>query len=111
MLIKYGEIKMANNVLITDNLNVVRAWANGKNARNHKETLSTRNGELFSYALKIGVRTRSGICIVADHTAASGSFHSRTTSGHVMLAKRFADEIFHPKVSACSPLFIDEVPF
>ena len=102
---------MNDNVLTTDNLNVVRAWANGKNARNHRETLTTRNGELFSYALKIGVRTHSGICIVADHTAPSGSFHSQTTSCHVMLAKRFADEVFHPKVSACSPLFKDEVPF
>ena len=102
---------MTEKVLTTDNLNVVRAWANGKNARNHKETLTTRDGNLFSYGLKIGVRTHSGLCIVADHTAPTGSFHSRTTSGHVVLAKRFADEIFHPKVSACSPLFKDEVPF
>ena len=102
---------MGEEMLTTDNLNVIRAWANGKNARNHRETLTTRNGELFSYALKIGVRTNSGICVVADHTAPSGSFHSMTTSCHVMLAKRFADEVFHPKVSACSPLFKDEVPF
>ena len=102
---------MSDDTLITDNLNVVRAWANGKNARNQTETLTTRNGELFSYGLKIGVRTHSGICIVADHTAPSGSYHSVATSSHVNLAKRFADEVFHPKVSARSPLFKDEVPF
>lgn len=100
-----------NRMKIVDNLNVVRAWANGKNARNHKETLRTIDGSLYSYGLKIGVRTKSGICVITDYTAASKGFHSQTTSCHVNLAKRFADEVFHPKVSACSPLFRDEVPF
>ena len=102
---------MNDNVLTTDNLNVVRAWANGKNARNHRGSLYTRDGKLWSYNLNIGVRTASGICIVADHTSPSGAFHSQTTSCHVGLAKTFADEVFHPKVSAHSPLFKEEVPF
>ena len=102
---------MTDDTPVTDNLNVVRAWANGKNARNHRGSLTTKDGMLYSHGLKIGVRTRSGLCIVTDYTAPSGSFHSRATSCHVGLAKSFADEVFHPKVSACSPLFIEEVPF
>jgi hypothetical protein len=96
---------------ITDNLNVVRAWTNGKNARNHRFSLKSIDGALFSYGLKIGVRTNTGVCVITDYTAASKGFHSQTTSCHVNLAKRFADEVFHPKVSAASPLFREEVPF
>ena len=99
------------SVKVTDNLNVVRAWKEGKNARNHKNTLITIDGELFSYQLKIGARTNTGVCVLSDYTASTGGFHSMTTSCHVGLAKRFADLVMHPVVWRTSPLSHDEVPF
>lgn len=98
-------------VKVTDNLNVVRAWKEGKNARNHKNTLMTIDGELFSYQLKIGSRTEAGVCVLADFMAGSGGFHSMTTSQHVSLAKRSADVVMHPLVWESSPLSKNEVPF
>tara|TARA_Y100001938_G_C7770843_1_gene273168 strand:- start:64 stop:378 length:315 start_codon:yes stop_codon:yes gene_type:complete len=104
---------MAKDILVTDNLNVVRSWSNGKNARNRPSTLSSINGRLISYNHKIGHRTDSGICIVADLKLKKypDSYALKVTRSHVMLAKQFADEIFHELVSESSPLFNDEVPF
>ena len=96
---------------ITDNLNVLRLWKEGKNARNHRESLRAYHGSLWSYNLKIGARTETGVCVVVDHTAPAKSYRSQTTSCHVNLAKSFADTIFHPLVSECSPLFKEEFPF
>ena len=98
-------------IKVTDNLNVIRAWKEGKNARNHKNTLMSIDGELFSYRLKIGARTAAGACVVGDYTAPSNGFHSMTTSCHVGLAKRYADLVMHPVVWQTSPLSRDEVPF
>lgn len=99
------------SVEVTDNLNVVRAWKEGRDARNHKNTLLTIDGELFSYQLKIGSRTDAGVCVLADFMASSGGFHSMTTSQHVSLAKRVADMVMHPLVWATSPLSHEEIPF
>jgi hypothetical protein len=99
------------SIEVTDNLNVVRAWKEGKNARNHKNTLMTHDGELFSYRLKIGSRTDAGVCVLGDFTSPGGDYHSMTTSCHVNLAKRMADMVMHPLVWATSPLSKDEVPF
>lgn len=91
---------------------VIEAWRKGKKARNHKNTLHTAAGDLWSYDLKIGHRTKSGVCVVADYTATTNNFASKTTSCHVNLAKIFADMVMHPLVSRTSPLFIEnEVPF
>jgi len=100
-------------VTITDsNQSVIQAWRKGKKARNAKNTLYTESGKLWSMNLKIGQRTDTGICIIADYTAATKNFHSNTTSCHINLAKIFADMIMHPLVSQTSPLFIEnEVPF
>jgi len=100
-----------SRIAVTDNLNVVRAWKEGKNARNHKSTFMTIDGELFSYRLKIGARTNAGVCVLANFRAATGGFHSMTTSQHVSIAKRAADMVMHPLVWASSPLSYDELPF
>ena len=99
------------SVKVTDTLNVVRAWKEGVDARNHKNTLLTIDGELFSYQLKIGSRTDAGVCVLADFMAGSGGFHSMTTSQHVSIAKRMADVVMHPLVWATSPLSNEQVPF
>jgi hypothetical protein len=94
-----------------NNDGVIRAWQNGLSARNSRRTLTSvsyPNGrtELFSYDLKIGERTSTGTLILGDFTAPAGGFHSMTTSCHVGLAKREADNplVMHPKVWECSPV-------
>ena len=67
------------------NNNVVKMWQEGKAARNHKFTLMSLalddgTAELYSYHKKIGHRTASGVCVVADLTAPAGQFHSMTPS-------------------------------
>jgi len=97
---------------VTDNKNVVRAWREGKDARNHKNTLKSIAGDLLSYDLKIGARSLTGTCVVANYTASAKNFHSQTTSCHVNLAVPYAHMVMHPKVSELSPLFkTEELPF
>ena len=85
------------------NSNVVRLWAAGRPATNHKNTLSAReDGSLWSYRLKIGQRTDAGICVVADYMAPHN--RSQTTSCHVSRAKRYADIVMNPLVWEHSPL-------
>ena len=100
---------------VTDNFNVLRMWKEGKNARNHHHTLRSLDGELLSYHRKIGHRTESGVCVVADLDLSdeplSYDDSVKGTLAHIELAKSFADTVFHQLVSECSPLFRDEVPF
>ena len=90
------------------NNKVVKRWSLGLAARNHKFTLMSfalddGTAELYSYHKKIGHRTASGVCVVADLTAPAGQFHSMTTSCHVNLAKRVASLVMHPRVwETCS---------
>ena len=74
------------------NAKVLNAWRNGRSAKNGRGSLRTENGELFSYSLLIG-KTLGGLRHVGDYTADGGKFVSMTTSRHVNLAKRWADEI------------------
>jgi hypothetical protein len=105
----YGDIH------VTDNFNVLKMWKEGKNARNHHQTLFAIDGELLSYHRKIGHRTDAGVCVVADLTLddvpLSYEDNIKATLAHIQLAKGFADTVFHQLVSECSPLFRDEVPF
>tara|TARA_R110000772_G_scaffold67283_1_gene149365 strand:+ start:233 stop:529 length:297 start_codon:yes stop_codon:yes gene_type:complete len=96
---------------ITNNINVVRAWKNGKNARNLRSTLYTNEGKLYSYRLKVGDRTTSGITALGDFTAAGGGFRSMTTSRHIQIAKPLAEIIMNPIVWEYSSLSQQEVPF
>ena len=85
------------------NSNVVRLWAAGQPATNHKKTLySLEDGSLWSYDLKIGQRTPAGVCVVADFMAPY--FRSQTTSCHVARAKRYADMVMNPLVWEHSPM-------
>jgi len=90
---------------------VIQKWKNGHAARNGRATLYTEplpNGgvDLFSYDLKIGHRTAGGACIVANYTAKTGHFKSKTTSCHVGLAKRSGEYplVMHPLVWNESPM-------
>ena len=70
----------------------------GKSASSHTGALCTDGTSLFSYNLKIGHRSRSGVTIVGDFTAPSGGFASMTTSCHVGAARAVADHVMHPAV-------------
>jgi hypothetical protein len=96
---------------VVTNDSVISLWAEGHEARNHKNTLKAIDGDLFSYNLKIGHRTEGGQCVVVDYTAGSGGYYSQTTSCHVGRAKRQADMVMHPLVWEASPLSKEEAPF
>ncbi len=99
-------------ITVTDNVNVVRMWSEGKNARNRAYTLASIDGSLVSFHHKIGHRTERGTCIVADLKFSQlPATLVGPTLDHIKLAKSFADTIFHELVSECSPLFMEEVPF
>jgi hypothetical protein len=97
----------------TDNLNVIKDWKAGKNARNHRGTLWADGPVLWSQHHKIGHRTKAGVCVIADLTLGdvSDSYNTQTTLMHIHLAKKYADTIFHQLVSESSPLFMRELPF
>jgi hypothetical protein len=98
----------------TKNNDVIKAWKAGIPARNGKNTLWTTGKQLYSYQLQIGVRTDSGVTVLADYTAATRSFRSQTTSCHVCHVLRAGvDLVMHPMVWQASPLSKDneEVPF
>lgn len=105
---------MSKIEIVTDNINVIREWKDGKNARNFSSSLSACDGILWSLHRKIGHRTEAGVCVIADLTLdnfSPGNYDAETTLCHIKLAKPFADTIFHQLVSESSPLFIDELPF
>jgi len=77
---------------------VLDKWKDGESASSHTGALSTNGTSLFSYGLKIGHRSRSGVTIVGDFTSPGGQFASMTTSCHVGKARRIADHIMHPVV-------------
>jgi hypothetical protein len=99
----------------TDNLNVIKDWKAGKNARNHMGTLRADGPILWSQHHKIGHRTEAGVCVVADLDLEDGSssyeLNTKVTLAHIELAKTFADTVFHQLVCESSPLFMKELPF
>jgi len=97
----------------TDNLNVIKDWKAGKNARNHRGTLWADGPVLWSQHHKIGHRTEAGVCVIADLALddVPGNYNAQVTLMHIHLAKRYADTVFHQLVCESSPLFMKELPF
>ena len=87
---------------------VLEKWKDGESAASHTGALATDGTNLFSYKLKIGHRSRSGVTIVGDFTAPSGGFASMTTSCHVGKARVIADHVMHPAVFKNSEFIPDE---
>ena len=75
------------------NESVVESWKN--NVIASTKNLRTDGLNLYSYNLRIGY-TENGIKVAIDHTAASGSFYSKTTSKHVSYAKKKSDIVETP---------------
>tara|TARA_R100000152_G_C6690368_1_gene122131 strand:- start:24 stop:419 length:396 start_codon:yes stop_codon:yes gene_type:complete len=90
----YG-VTMSNNQLTNDE--VIQNWLNGVQGKSSTKNLSTDGQRLYSYRLCIG-DTYGNDKIAVNYTASVGEFRSQTTSQHVGLAKRQADQIMHPEV-------------
>ena len=90
------------------NEEVLDKWKDGENAVSHTGALCTDGTSLFSYNLKIGHRSRSGVTIVGDFTSPGGSFHSMTTSQHVGMTRHIADHVMHPVVFSQSEFIPNE---
>jgi hypothetical protein len=73
---------------------ILRAWKNGKSAKNGRRSLTTDGEKLYSYNLVIGVNV-GGKLYVGDYTSRDQNFVSMTTSRHVNIARCFADEFQH----------------
>jgi len=78
----------------TTNSNVVYNWRFDRPGA--AGNLITSGTDLYSYALLIGYTTPNGTKVVIDYTAPGGDYRSQTTSCHVNLAKRRADQVMHP---------------
>ena len=76
------------------NSQVVQRWAS--NMCGGGGNLNSNGPRLWSYSEVIGFTSPSGTKIVIDYTAKTGEYMSQTTSCHVNLAKRHADEVMHP---------------
>jgi hypothetical protein len=87
---------------------VLDKWKDGESASSHTGALHTDGTSLFSYSLKIGHRSRSGVTIVGDFTSPGGHFRSMTTSCHVGKARWKADHVMHPVVFKNSEFIPDE---
>ena len=87
---------------------VLDKWKDGESAASYNGALRTDGTSLFSYNLKIGHRSRSGVTIVGDFTAPRGGFTSMTTSCHVGKARGVADHTMHPVVFKNSEFIPDE---
>ena len=74
------------------NEDVVRAWTRGQEAK--AGNLWTDGENLYSYSLVIG-KNKGGESIVFDYTSRGGAYYSNTTSTHVGLAARHADQLMN----------------
>ena len=74
------------------NEDVVRAWTQGQSAK--AGNLWTDGENLYSYSLVIG-KNKGGESIVFDYTSRGGAYYSNTTSTHVGLAARHADQLMN----------------
>ena len=79
------------------NSDVARAWARGQ--KTSAPNFKTDGRDLYSYNLRIGYTVVDeggpGYKVALDFTA-GGRYVSQTTSTHVGLAKRWADEVLDP---------------
>jgi|TARA_R110000824_G_scaffold96933_2_gene231816 hypothetical protein len=77
------------------NIEVIRAWKQGRAAKSSNGNLSTDGVCLYSYRLVIGHRGESGFIQLQDYTArGTAGFRSMTTSHHVNMAKPYADVVY-----------------
>ena len=79
------------------NEQVVRQWVNNNKAKGGR--IRTDGSSIYSYNQLIGVTADDGSKIVLDYTSPAGHYISQTTSTHVGVCKRYADQVMIPKVA------------
>ena len=78
------------------NADIIKSWIASMPASSYNGNLRTDGNSLWSYNLKIGTTVRH--CkVVADYTAKSGRFYSKTTSCHVNSAAISAHTTVEPE--------------
>ena len=85
---------------MTDNNSVIHSWIRGYSADNGRSTLHTDGRNLYSYKLRIGYTGENGRKIVFLYNAKNDNFKSSTTSKHVSIASRQADESISPSIES-----------
>ena len=70
---------------------IINAWIENKKGATYTGSLSTNDGNLFSYALQIGYTRQDGTKCIVDHTARGLGFVSQTTSTHVGKCVSYCD--------------------
>ena len=84
----------------THNNNVTANWACNRASQSHNGQLSTNGQELYSYRKLIGITLGNGEKVALNYMSRGGGCYiSNTTSQHVSLASRNADQIMHPDVA------------
>ena len=93
------------------NSEVIKSWKSGKRAMNGRKSLWTDGTWLYSYKLKVGFRTSSGICVLGNYTS-SGVYYSQTTSCHIgrVRVAVSSELIWHPAVfEASRDAFLNDI--
>ena len=84
----------------THNNNVAVNWACNRASQSHNGQFSTDGRNLFSYNQLIGITLANGDKLVLNYMSRGGGCYiSNTTSQHVSLASRNADQVMNPDVA------------
>ncbi len=84
----------------TTNKNVAYNWACGKLSQSHNGQLSTDGQHLYSYRQLIGITLANGDKVALNYMSRGGGLYiSNTTSQHVSLASRNANQTMNPDVA------------
>jgi len=62
---------------------IIKAWLYNNKGSTYSGSLSTNDGNMFSYSLQIGYTRQDGTKCIVNHTAKGLGFVSQTTSTHV----------------------------
>ena len=84
----------------TNNSNVASNWSSNRESQSHNGSFSTDGRNLYSYRQLIGITLSNGEKIALNYTSRNkGISISQTTSCHVGLASRNADQTMNPDVA------------
>ena len=91
----------------TTNSNVASNWSYSRESQSHNGQLSTDGQNLFSYRQLIGITLSNGDKVALNYMSrGNGHYISNTTSQHVSLASRNADQTMNPDVAKEAGLIV-----
>jgi len=84
----------------TNNNNVAVNWYYNIESQSHNGQFSTDGQNLYSYRQLVGITLANGDKVALNYMSRGGGCYiSNTTSQHVSLASRSADQIMNPEVA------------